>query len=173
MSLQAVLTVVLQGLGVKGQERKAWRRCSAWRPPSVWVQNRELKRVQASVCATRVRVCVRVHAHPRPYLCVHGRGCARARERMGPHAACPRLCAAVCLHACVFAGSASCCSAAQHLTHNQRNSSHPRDGAWAALGKRFLLEGMGMFPFMVASAAAALQLASPRRYILAQLWSSD
>lgn len=84
---------------------------------------------------------------------VHVLVCARAR---------------VCAHTCVFGGSASCCSAAQHLTPSHTIRGIPAIPA-TVLGKRFLLEGMGMFPFMVVSAAAAPGLASTCRYSLACL----
>lgn len=112
--------------------------------------------------------CVCACARPRPCLCFSVCVYPCARVSMSPvHVlVCAR--ARVCAHTCVFGGSASCCSAAQHLTPSHTIRGIPAIPA-TVLGKRFLLEGMGMFPFMVVSAAAAPGLASTCRYSLACL----
>lgn len=148
--------------GERSEERKSW----GWR-----FHNESGLELESEVCTG---LCISVHT----YLCVHEcmclclclsvcmYPCARVSMSSVHVLVCAR--ARVCAHTCVFGGSASCCSAAQHLTPSHTIRGIPAIPA-TVLGKRFLLEGMGMFPFMVVSAAAAPGLASTCRYSLARL----
>lgn len=83
-------------------------------------------------------VCISVYTHL--YLSVPAWVCVFLCTCMCPCAAVPR-------HMC--GGSASCCGAAEPATppHALEEFQPSQARAWAALGKRFLLEGMGNVAF--------------------------
>lgn len=130
--------------------------------------------VHVCLCAcahARLRLCVAACLCPRAYMSLCTYPCARLPMSLCVHSLSTSLCVHMCLRVYVGGSSVSCCSAVQHLTP------HTIRGIPAILGtrprqfweKRFLLEGMGMFPFMVASATAASRLASTCRHSLACL----
>ena len=112
----------------------------------------------ACLCV-HVPVCALMALHMCPGmsgLCIHVYAC--------PHATCPQPCVCACgsvctvrlcvrAHTCMFGASASCCSAVQHLTppHTIRGIPAVPGPGPDSPGKTVPLEGMGMFPFMVAS----------------------